>query len=138
MTARCSVEKVGFIINDQHPWLGCSPDGYVLSENKIIEIKCPYAGKENCLNEIIHKVNYLDSNLKLKKNHPYYTQVQLTMTIVNIQICDFMLYSFAENKCHIETVYLDIEFVEKSVETLKTIYFNNLLPHIYNKHQSTK
>jgi len=44
--ANIIVLKTGLIVNPEHPWLGCSPDGIVLSNEGNIEgcaeVKCPY------------------------------------------------------------------------------------------------
>lgn len=31
----CTDSKVGFVISYDHPWLGCSPDGYIVQDKKI-------------------------------------------------------------------------------------------------------
>jgi putative phage-type endonuclease len=33
--------EVGFITSDQHPWIGCSPDGVTPDLTHAVEIKCP-------------------------------------------------------------------------------------------------
>ena len=38
------VTACGLIVNTSWPWLGCSPDG--LTDDKPIEVKCPYVWRE--------------------------------------------------------------------------------------------
>ena len=39
------VLKTGLMVHPKHPWLGCSPDGSVLSKEgtteRCVEVKCP-------------------------------------------------------------------------------------------------
>lgn len=130
---KCNVTKVGFVINADHPWLGCSPDGYVAEESKLIEIKCPYNGKQMPLCNMLHTVKYLDENFNLKKSHIYYTQIQISMAVCNVNCCDFIIYSKYDNKCFITTIPINVEFVENVVHKLKYVYFNKLLPLIFDK-----
>lgn len=53
-TTRSIVKTVAFIINFEQPWLGCSPDGYIVEQDKLIEIKCPYNGKKMTLADVAH------------------------------------------------------------------------------------
>lgn len=43
------VKQIGLVVPEINPWLGYSPDGIILDENgkpnKLIEIKCSFAGK---------------------------------------------------------------------------------------------
>lgn len=69
-------EKCGFFISAEYPFLGASPDG-LLGEDTIIEIKCPYSSRKSLINEItVPYLYYNNGELALKKNHPYYAQVQ--------------------------------------------------------------
>ena len=42
-----TVTKCGLFINPAHPFLGASPDGLVKGESALLEIKCPYDGRNN-------------------------------------------------------------------------------------------
>ena len=57
-----------------------------------LEIKCPIS----CAGEKID-VNYLIDD-KLVKTHPYFTQVQLQMYVMNTQKCKFFIYSENDHK----------------------------------------
>ena len=130
---KCKVMKVGFVIDAEQPWLGCSPDGYVAEQSRLLEIKCPFNGKSMTLSEMLKTVKYLDENLDLKQNHSYFTQVQISMAVCKINVCDFILYSKYDNKCHITTISLNVEFVKNIVNKLNYIYFTKLLPVIFEK-----
>lgn len=74
------VEKCGLMINPTMPHLGASPDGISKCDccgTGLIEIKCPYKGKEKPINEIKFENAqfYLKSDGSLKENHMYFYQV---------------------------------------------------------------
>lgn len=117
----CVVARLGLVINADQPWLGCSPDGYIVNKNKLIEIKCPYNGKHLNISEMLQNLKYLDTNFKIKTTHAYFTQMQISMAVMNVNSCDFIIYSKHENKCHIETVNMDVNFIKTKLVTLKYI-----------------
>lgn len=82
-----TVQRSGLIVKTGQSWLCGSPDGLLSNENSCLEIKCPFSCENTDLN-----VEYIKEN-KLKKNHPYYTQVQLQMYISNSKECYLFLYS---------------------------------------------
>ena len=49
-----------------------------------------------------------DSGLRLKKKHPYYSQVQGWLPIRRMQWCDFVVYTYtsAAEDIHVERIYL--------------------------------
>lgn len=132
-TTKCAVCKVGLMINFDQPWLGCSPDGYNIDQQKLIEIKCPLNGKDMLLTDMLQTVKYIDQNYNLKKSHMYFSQMQVAMAVTNIQYCDFVLYSKYEDKCYIITISLDYEFFSMVLAKLRNIYFDRLLPKIFAK-----
>ena len=82
----------GLIVKPSQTWLCASPDGLLINEFHCLEIKCPSSCKEQ---EI--KVDYI-LNEALVKSHPYYTQVQLQMYVMNTQKCKFFIYSENDHK----------------------------------------
>lgn len=61
-----SVGETGLIVSKIHPWMGYSPDGVILNKNgvpiKLLEIKCPYIGKEASAEDFYKVCNYLTTN----------------------------------------------------------------------------
>ncbi|XP_064461561.1 uncharacterized protein LOC135371436 isoform X1 [Ornithodoros turicata] len=79
------VSQSGFMISQQCPVMGCSPDGIVNFHcrccegvQKVLEIKCP------------QKIENSFTNLKPKPS--YFTQIQVIMGIFGINACDFFGY----------------------------------------------
>ncbi|XP_055626346.1 uncharacterized protein LOC129768612 isoform X1 [Toxorhynchites rutilus septentrionalis] len=84
---RKNVWSCGFVIPPHISWLGCSPDGIVINEGRIIEIKCPKEG-EKSLCDLIDFLPYFTRLNVLKKNHQYYAQLQLTMFITKCRVAE--------------------------------------------------
>lgn len=67
---------------------GGSPDGLIISENGIIEIKCPFTGKNHVDFLMMNDQNDLKSVSK-----EYYTQMQANMIFTGAMFCDFISYN---------------------------------------------
>ncbi|XP_075533836.1 uncharacterized protein LOC142566830 [Dermacentor variabilis] len=97
------VTQVGLVISIAQPWFCCSPDGLVDEKQGIclLEIKAPSRCEtEPVVNENIN-VDYLryeEQKLQLRESHVYYTQVQISMYVVDASICDFHVYSSKGSK----------------------------------------
>lgn len=94
------VQDCGIFICHEYPFLAASPDGLILNEEAIVEIKCPY--KLSKLNispsEAVEskQLPYLykkGEEIKLKKCHNYYYQVQGQLAITGKQYCYFVVWS---------------------------------------------
>lgn len=131
------------IINQNNPWLGYTPDGVVVNnENipvKIIEIKCPFKGKSQCLNDIKYLkfiIKHPDGSLSLKTNHAYYAQIQMGIVLLNVAICDFIIYSITtiliiyDNNYATIVVNYDDLYCRDMFFSLKIIYFERLLHEV--------
>ncbi|XP_055529000.1 uncharacterized protein LOC129721006 [Wyeomyia smithii] len=125
------VLRCGFVIPPHIPWLGCSPDGIIVDEEKVIEIKCPEAGKHKCLNDFIGELPYLTKLSSLRKSHAYYAQVQLNIFILKCKSADFLIYSAYEDKCYVQEIKFDAEYVRSLMAVLKEVYFNVFLKYLY-------
>ncbi|XP_072142332.1 uncharacterized protein [Dermacentor andersoni] len=95
-----SVSKLGLVVVLDVPWLGYSPDR--ISEqrgtNILLEVKCPVLGKHSSLQDLVYakKLAFIvcdGENYALRRAHKYYSQVQLGMLLLNINLCNFIIYS---------------------------------------------
>lgn len=126
---------LGLIVHPQMSWLGCSPDGFDETRKVLIEIKCPLAGSDLQLDELLPTLSYLqfkEGRYNLKCNHQYYGQVQLSLFLLNISICDLVIYSKKANSVAVIEVKLNQIFVKKLVASLKTVYQIHMLPYLLN------
>lgn len=71
----------------------------------------------------------LNSNghYSLKKKHKYYGQVQMGMSMLNLNKCYLSLYSSYDDTCIVIEIYFDYNFSKKMLDTLKYNYFSNML-----------
>jgi hypothetical protein len=133
------VIKCGLVIHQKQPWICASPDGLVVSKNKIkklLEIKCPYTCKDTLLikeDDGHLRVPYLQYNDKktiilLKKNHNYFSQCQIQMYCTGLDECD--LFIFTKQDCITISVKRDNIFLEKLVKKMEHFYFNYYLPEL--------
>ena len=75
--------KGGFVVSPKWPWLGCSPDGNIVEEDRL---KCPYSKRDITLQEATESdksfFSSVDGNtLALTKKHAYYYQCQGVLNI---------------------------------------------------------
>lgn len=124
---------LGLIVHPKMSWLGCSPDGFDETRKVLIEIKCPLAGSDHELDELLPTLSYLqfkEGSYNLKSNHQYYGQIQLSLFILNISMCDLVIYSKKANSVAVIEVKLNQTFVKRLVMSLKSVYETHMLSHL--------
>lgn len=131
------IEDCGLIVSKQNPWLGFSPDGVVVENGKpckLIEIKCPLLGETKGIEDVLptlgRYLNCENGNYSLKRRNEYYSQVTLGMTVLNLKVCDFIVFTKADKGMWIEEIHLDESYAANLVSTVKTSFFNNMLHEI--------
>lgn len=135
LTYKCCVRQLGLFVKEQQPWLCCSPDGIVLGQDclTLLEIKCPYSCREKpVIEEQICNVPYLyvtsDGGVTLKDTHVYYTQVQVSMYILNLVSCDLFIYS-PKGSVKVN-ISINEEFLSNIIPKVEKFYFEHYLPLI--------
>lgn len=96
-----------FVIHNHETWLGCTPDGYIDSDNAVIEIKCPFGLRD-------------DKNPQFKtleEQKHYYAQVQIEMYCTGRAKCYFFQWNRFKNKLSI--VYLDQAWLAENLPKLR-------------------
>ena len=75
------ITKCGCFVSKKEVNILASPDGLILNQNKVVEIKCPWNRKEVNPNVRIPDFCYFDEdgNIQLKRNHKYFWQIQSQM-----------------------------------------------------------
>ncbi|KAB0804567.1 hypothetical protein PPYR_01537, partial [Photinus pyralis] len=130
------VHSTGLLINPSIPWLGFSPDGLKMHSGviyKLIEIKCPVLGKTSGVEGFISELPYLKYDNQqlfpycLNTNHKYYGQVQLAMFLLNIELCDFVIFSSFDNSIFVIEVERDDVFLQALITKLHYVYFRYYL-----------
>lgn len=127
----CIIERLGFVVSPVLPWLGCS--GYIPSQNKIVEFKCPVLGSTKKLSDVIPTLTYLDENQCLKTKHMYYCQVQLGMAVLNADSCDFVVFCKLKKELHVVNILFDRVIIDQYSKVLSNVYFKHILPILVSK-----
>ena len=93
------VQSCGLFILQDKPYIGASPDGLVSCSccgEGLLEIKCPFSIANQ--SPLESNLVYLERDcngcvIGLRRNHPYYSQVQAQMGVLGRCWCDFFIYT---------------------------------------------
>lgn len=98
------VEELPFIFKDENLRAGASLDGLIESENKVVEIKCPYSTKTH--------IDFIAFGLVKEE---YENQMQFQMWVSGASSADFVSYDPRMKKwmLHITTFKRDEEMMKK-------------------------
>ncbi|CAN7988818.1 unnamed protein product, partial [Ixodes hexagonus] len=127
-TSGLKVHQLGLVTMPEDPWLGCSPDGLFRNEEgkiMLLEIKCPSSRWKKPLTEkplLAYLVECKHSKeIKLRKSHTYYTQIQICLYVLQLEECSLFLYCSVDKKTlHIKR---DEEFLSDAIPKLRSFYF---------------
>ena len=115
-------------LNTEYPCIGGSLDGIVTcSCHKIrgIEIKCPYNYQKGLINWDEDRTFPIDRSNSIKKNHPYYYQMQLQMSVCKLSKIDFFIFSPANggsSSLYVQ-VPIDNQFLQCEIFPKVLLYF---------------
>ncbi|CAH1163408.1 unnamed protein product [Phaedon cochleariae] len=136
------VQDSGFWIDLQYGFLGASPDGIVLSEDSMIEVKCIYSAsklelKKHTLDEVIDIMKSKiclerhDDQIRLKRTHNYYYQIQGQLNIARKSKCYFIVYINDAIDLFVEEIERDAKlWEEKMCPLLVQFYKECICPEI--------
>ena len=92
------VKKCGLMVDVNHGFMAATPDG--ITDKYIIEVKCPYKGRNEQITKSLKYFPYLDidedGNLSVRKSHNYYFQIQGQLMISKQDKCVFIVYTFVD------------------------------------------
>ena len=137
---RITVCPVGFLMCQDHPFLGASPDGTIYDPTHpdpygFLEVKCPYSHRDHtpevaCSDPLFCCELRGDSKVvSLKRGHKYYCQIQGQMAIGSRSWCDFVVYT--SKGINIERIAFDALFWnDELLPKLKDFYDNCMAPEI--------
>lgn len=80
------IQDFSLVIDKEYDFLAASPDGVLIKENKLLEIKAPYSRK------------IIDGHVPLT----YFLQMQIQMKVLEKGSCDYLECSFIEYKSILE------------------------------------
>ena len=120
------IEHTGFVVCEKYPWLGASPDMIVHYEKKtwVGEIKCPFPGRNGSSGKLYGDIP-----------HYYYDQIQGLMAILELPVCDFVVWT--EKEMSVERFVFDRPYFEERLfPNLQTFYVTKYLPRIIWKNNA--
>ena len=86
------ITKTGLHISTDYPHLGASPDGIVDCDycgKGLVEIKCSRKYSAGLKRWENNKIFATDSSKNVKKDHPYFAQIQRQMFLLGVRFCYF-------------------------------------------------
>lgn len=130
------ISKAGFVVCEDQPFLGASPDSYVFDPSCVkqfglAEVKCPYKYRELAPEDAAKEADFCCTLLTqtdgtvtvvLKQNHAYYCQVQGQLAITNRKWCDFVV--FTNKGLSVERINYDSEFWENKLLPKLTLFYD--------------
>ena len=127
------VEKSGFVISSDYPYIRESPDSMVECSccgKGTVEVKCPHCVRDKETPECPEKVSCMENvagKVQLRKSHQYYYQIQTQVFVCNVDYCDFVILT--EEGLHHA---LSDEICERATGFFKRA----VLPELIRKHFS--
>jgi YqaJ-like viral recombinase domain len=128
--------RVGLLVHPSFPFIGASLDRIIRVDGQLyaIEIKCPYnpfIRKQKLAMKFKNKSFYvnLDENGKpfLKRQHPYFFQVQLQLLVSNLQSAVFIIF-VPPDDIEYFMIKRDQDFIDQMLTDAAAVYSNSLLP----------
>lgn len=137
------VKDCGLFVDKDKPWLAASPDGIIQEVDTgknlgLLEVKCPYKHRNKTVAEACKDETFClekeGSSYSLKKEHPYYTQVQCQMKVSGLGKADFVVHTNKETA--IAPVDFDPVFWKQTVPKLQKFYTDAVLPYLEEEKRS--
>uniref|UniRef100_A0A8C8RJ90 YqaJ viral recombinase domain-containing protein n=1 Tax=Pelusios castaneus TaxID=367368 RepID=A0A8C8RJ90_9SAUR len=134
------VKDCGLFIHPEKEWLAASPDGIVREADTgkilgLLEVKCPYKHRDKTVKEACKDKTFCleadGESYSLKRDHPYYTQLQCELAATGFDKADFVVHT---NK---DTVVTSVEFDAglwgRTERKLEKFYMEAVIPHLEEK-----
>ncbi|XP_028587561.2 uncharacterized protein LOC114598068 [Podarcis muralis] len=129
------VDDCGLFIDQRKPWLAASPDGIIKDadtgkELGVLEVKCPYKHRDRTVTEACKDKSFclekVGDSYSLKKNHQYYTQLQVQMGVTGLPKAELVVHTNKETA--IAPVDFDPVFWETTTSKLEKFYVEAVVP----------
>ncbi|KAM7289206.1 uncharacterized protein ISCGN_029337 [Ixodes scapularis] len=113
------VRETGLHLHPQYNFIGASPDRIVTvaGDEGLLEVKCPLSQKGKTVLEAAKLKNFccevVGLEVRLKRKHPYFFQVQGQMAVTGHKWCHFVIWTEdledteSKGMTHIETIDFD-------------------------------
>ncbi|KAK7089418.1 uncharacterized protein [Littorina saxatilis] len=126
----------GIVIDANYPFLASSPDLVTSCDccgEGLCEIKCPESIKHEkpTVGNIPYLEEVVDGQIRLKKAHQYYGQIQGQMALTRRPACDLFVYS--EHGSLIVPILFDEEFWLRMLANLEWFWGNQVAAELLRK-----
>ena len=132
------VTPSGFLVCEEHHFLGASPDSTVYNPDDtqhpfgLLEVKCPYSQRQMTPEDACSSSGFCctasSGRLSLKRSHHYYAQVQGQMAIAIRPWCDFVIYTTLG--ISVDRIYFDKAYWDTLLSKLISFYNNCVAPEV--------
>ena len=135
------VSPAGLVVSVKKACFGASPDSFLectCCGKGVLEVKCPYCARACSLDQIDSRNFCLlatdenDSEMMLKRNHPYFYQCQLQMMVTERLYCDFVVWTPA-GELHVERLFPDEEFLLSRLLQAEKFFHLAIIPELLGK-----
>ena len=135
----CTVIKSGLRVSEEQPFLGASSDGIITlkdGQEGLIEVKNLLQNEKLLIKDAAKQkksfcLTIENNEMKLKRNHKYFYQVQGQLNIYKKEWCDFVIRRTSPYDMYIERIKRDVTlWTNKMVPKLKAFYFSHILPEL--------
>ena len=144
---RCTQEgiymNVDLWLTTTFAFLGASPDAKLCDNGQsgLMEIKCPYSARHMTVAEACESVKgffieKLHGEMKLKRSHTYYMQVQGQLMITGCDFCEFVVYT--KTDLYTGRITSDIPFTSEILVKLANFFKLYGMPYFQRKHLQTE
>ncbi|XP_071180991.1 uncharacterized protein [Mytilus edulis] len=127
-----NTKRCGFYVSIDISFLGASPDAILEDGKSIVEIKCPYNGRnEDFKPGPNFKFLQMDSNgnIVLKESSNYYDQIQGQLFVTKRSLCYFVVYTLCD--LFVQKISLNEEYCNNGlVPTLESFYQRVFRPYV--------
>ena len=126
-----SVPQCGLYISPEHSYIGASPHGICQCDccgTGCLEISSRFSTVEDAVQKEKNFCIYKGANgqFRLKRNHPYYLQVQCQIFVTGSLFCDFVV--FTEKALVVVRIMPDSTAWEAALQKAKTFFDKCILP----------
>ena len=139
-----SIRQCGFVVDQDTPFLGSSPDGFVECDccgRGVVEVKCLLRAEEAGSLEMVAKkhknfcLEMTSGSLKLSTDHPYYLQCQLQM-FTRRAYCHFVVWHQAG--LYLERLVIDNSKLLDALNKADVFFTHTVLPELTAKYFSRR
>lgn len=128
----------GLHIPTDFPFIAASPDGMITCDccgSFCVEVKCPFSKKGEMISDNIPYLERCqDGQLRLKKSHPYYFQVQTQLGVTKTECCYFVVWTGAD--VHIEEITFNPDMWADMCRVSEGLFKTAILPELVGKFYS--